>query len=166
MPEAIALLTFITLQRLAELWWGRANEARLRAAGAVEVGAAHFPLIVALHTAWIAWLWFRGWDRPLAWPLVAVFVVLQAARIWVLATLGRRWTTRVLFMPGESLVKTGPFRLVPHPNYTVVALEMVVLPLAFGLVGAAIVFGALNLAMLAWRIRVEERALTPLRGNP
>lgn len=166
MPEAIALLAFVTLQRLAELWWGRSNEARLRAAGAVEVGAAHYPLIVALHTAWIVWLWLRGWDRPLVWPFVAVFLALQAARAWVLATLGRRWTTRVLFVPGETLVKKGPFRLVPHPNYTVVALEMVVLPLAFGLVNAAIVFGVLNLVMLAWRIRVEERALTPLRANP
>lgn len=163
MPEALLLLAFVTVQRVAELVWGQSNERRLRAMGAVEIGAAHYPLIVALHTAWTLWLWFRGWDRPLVWPFVILFFVLQAGRAWVLATLGRRWTTRVLYIPGETLVKKGPFRLIPHPNYAVVALEMIVLPLAFGLWGAAIVFGLLNLAMLAWRIRVEERALTPLR---
>ncbi len=164
MPEAITLLIFVTVQRLAEMVWARSNEKRLRALGAVEVGAAHYPLIVLLHTAWVAWLWLRGWDRPLVWPWVVVFFVLQGLRVWVLATLGRRWTTRVMFVPGETLVKKGPFRLIPHPNYTVVAAEMIVLPLAFGLIGSAIVFGLLNFAMLGWRIRVEERALTPLRG--
>jgi methyltransferase len=160
---ALALLVFVTLQRGAELVWGRLNERRLRAIGAVEVGARHYPLIVLLHASWLVWIWLRGWDRPLVWPWVVLFLILQAARVWVLATLGRRWTTRVLVVPGESLVQRGPFRLVPHPNYTVVVLEIVVLPLAFGLWGAAIVFGLLNLAMLTWRIRVEERVLAPLR---
>lgn len=163
MPEALLLLAFVTVQRLAELAWGRANERRLRAMGAVEIGRAHYPLIVLLHTAWIVWLWLRGWDRPLVLFWVVVFFALQAARGWVLATLGRRWTTRVLIVPGETLVKRGPFLLIPHPNYAVVAAEMIVLPMAFGLGWAALVFGVLNLAMLAWRIRVEERALTPLR---
>jgi methyltransferase len=164
MLESVALLAFVTLQRGAELIWGRSNERALRAKGAIEVGAAHYPLIVLLHASWLAWLWLRGWDRPLVWPWVIAFFVLQAARAWVLATLGRRWTTRVFYLPGESLVKRGPFRLIPHPNYAVVALEMPMLPLAFGLWGAAIVFGLANLAMLAFRIRVEEGALKPLRG--
>jgi methyltransferase len=162
--ESIALLAFVTLQRGAELIWGRSNEAALRAKGAVEIGAAHYPLIVLLHASWLVWLWIDGWTRPLVWPFVVLFFALQAARAWVLATLGRRWTTRVLIVPGEALVKRGPFRLIPHPNYTVVALEMPVLPLAFGLWGTAIVFGLLNLCMLAWRIRVEESALRPLRA--
>ena len=163
MIESIALLVFVTLQRGAELVWGRSNERALRAKGAVEIGAAHYPAIVVLHAAWLICLWLRGWDRPLVWPWVIAFFVLQAGRAWVLATLGRRWTTRVLVIPGETLVKRGPFRIVPHPNYTVVALEMPVLPLAFGLWGTAIAFGVLNLAMLAWRIRAEETALRPLR---
>jgi len=163
MIESIALLVFVTLQRGAELVWGRSNERALRAKGAVEIGAAHYPAIVVLHAAWLICLWLRGWDRPLVWPWVIAFFVLQAGRAWVLATLGRRWTTRVLVIPGETLVKRGPFRIVPHPNYTVVALEMPVLPLAFGLWGTAIAFGVLNLAMLAWRIRAEEAALRPLR---
>jgi methyltransferase len=164
MLESIALLAFVTLQRGAELVWGRSNEAALRAKGAVEIGAAHYPLIVLLHASWLIWLWIDGWTRPLVWPFVVLFFALQAARAWVLATLGRRWTTRVLIVPGEALVKRGPFRLIPHPNYTVAALEMPVLPLAFGLWGTAIVFGLLNLCMLTWRIRVEESALRPLRA--
>jgi methyltransferase len=162
-PSALLLLVFVTVQRLGELWWGRSNEARLRAMGAVEVGRGHWPFMVALHTGWTLWLWLRGWDRPLVWPFVVLFFALQLARGWVLATLGRRWTTRVLYIPGEKLVMGGPFKLMAHPNYAVVAIEMPVLPLAFGLWGTAIVFGLLNLAMLAWRIRVEERALNPLR---
>jgi methyltransferase len=164
MIESVALLAFVTLQRGAELVWGRSNERALRARGAIEIGAAHYPAIVILHAAWLVCLWLRGWDRPLVWPWVIAFFGLQAGRAWVLATLGRRWTTRVLVVPGETLVKRGPFRILPHPNYTVVALEMPVLPLAFGLWGTAILFGLLNLAMLAWRIRAEEGALRPLRA--
>ncbi len=163
MTCSIALLVFITLQRGVEMLWARSNERALRARGAVEIGAAHYSLIVALHMGWLIVLWWKGWDAPLVWPWVVAFFVLQAARGWVLTTLGRRWTARVLVVPGETLVKRGPFRFVAHPNYAVVLLEMPVLPLAFGLWGTALVFGLLNLAVLAWRIRTEERALKPLR---
>ena len=159
MPEALLLLAFITVQRLGELVWARANEKRLRAMGAVEIGAAHYPLIVLLHGAWVVWLWFRGWDRPLIIPFVIAFFVLQAGRAWVLATLGRRWTTRVLFVQGESLVKRGPFKLIPHPNYAVVAGEIAVLPLALHLPAVAVVFTILNAVVLIIRIRAETRAL-------
>ena len=155
---------FVTLQRLAELAWNRSNEARLRAAGAVEAGAAHYPVMVILHGAWLVALWVYGWDRFLVWPWVALYLVLQAGRAWVLATLGRRWTTRVFVVPGEALVRRGPYRFVSHPNYVVVALEIFVLPLAFGLWGVAAVFGLANLALLAWRIRVENRALATVCG--
>lgn len=162
--ESLALLMFVTLQRGGELIWGRSNERALRARGAVEIGAGHYPLIVALHALWLICLWLQGWRSPLVWPWVLVFFGLQALRAWVLATLGRRWTTRVLIVPHETLVARGPFRLVRHPNYMVVALEMAVLPLAFGLWRTAVVFGLANLAMLVWRIHVEERALKPLRA--
>ena len=160
MVPALLLLVFVTLQRLAELVWNRSNEARLRAAGAVEAGAAHYPVMVVLHGAWLVALWAFGWDRPLVWGWVAAYVVLQFGRAWVLATLGRRWTTRVFVVPGETLVRRGPYRFVSHPNYVVVALEIFVLPLAFGLWAVALVFGIANLALLAWRIRVENQALS------
>ena len=159
MAPALLLLVFVTLQRLAELAWNRSNEARLQAAGAVEAGAAHYPVMVALHGAWLVAVWLYGWDRPLVWPWVALYVVLQLGRAWVLATLGRRWTTRVFVVPGETLVRRGPYRFVSHPNYVVVALELFVLPLGFGLWAVALVFGIANLVLLAWRIRVENQAL-------
>ncbi len=159
MAPAILLLVFVTLQRMAELAWNRGNEAGLRARGAVEAGAGHYPVMVALHSLWLAALWVFGWNRPLVWAWVAVYVLLQVGRVWVLATLGRRWTTRVFVVSGETLVRRGPYRFVSHPNYVVVALEIFVLPFCFGLTVLALVFGVANLALLAWRIRVENRAL-------
>lgn len=159
MLPAILLLVFVTLQRLAELVWNRSNERGLRARGAVEAGRKHYPVMVVLHGAWLVALWIFGWDRPLQWAWVGAYAALQFGRAWVLATLGRRWTTRVFVIPGESLVRRGPYRFVSHPNYLVVALEIFVLPLAFGLWGVALVFGLANLALLAWRIQVENQAL-------
>ena len=160
MAAAIALLVFVTLQRLAELAWNRSNEAGLRARGAVEAGRSHYPIMVALHGLWLAALWVWGWDRPVVWGWFVAYVVLQLGRAWVLATLGRRWTTRVFVVPGETLVRRGPYRFVSHPNYVVVVLEIFVLPMAFGLWTVALVFGLANMALLAWRIRVENQALT------
>ena len=162
MVEALALLVFVTVQRLAELAWSRRNEKRLRARGAIEVGAAHYPVMVLLHTAWLWALWGFGWNRPIVLGWTIAFFVLQAGRAWVLMSLGERWTTRVIVPPGEPLVRRGPYRFVSHPNYVVVALEIFVLPMAFGLPWLALGFGVANLAMLAWRIRVEARALADL----
>lgn len=163
MADWVWLMAFVTLQRGVELLWARRNEARLRRLGAEEAGAAHYPLIVGLHLAWLAWLWFAARDRPVSVAFVGVFALLQAGRVWVLATLGSRWTTRVLIIPGETLVRRGPYRFFSHPNYLVVALEIPTLPLCFGLWGSALVFGLANLAVLALRLRVEERALSGLR---
>ena len=161
---AVLLLAFVTVQRLTELIYARANEPRLRAAGAVEVGAGHYPLIVALHAAWLAALWWLGWDQPLKPLFTALYLLLQFGRLWVLMTLGRRWTTRVFVIPGETLVRKGPFAFFSHPNYVVVACEIFVLPLALGLTTASVVFGLANLAVLWWRIRTEGRALREIAG--
>lgn len=164
MTGAVWLLLFVTVQRLAELVYARANERRLRAAGAVEVGAAHYPAIVALHAAWLIMLWLVGWDRSLQAGWTALYLVLQLGRVWVLATLGRRWTTRVFVVRGETLVRRGPYRFVSHPNYAVVACEIFVLPLALGLPWLSLLFGLANLVVLWWRIRVEGRALREIAG--
>ena len=156
---AIIVLALVTLQRLSELALSRRNTRRLLARGAFEVAPGHYPLIVGLHAAWLGGLWALAWDRPvnLAWLLV--FVLLQAGRAWVLLSLGERWTTRIIVLPGAPLVRRGPYRLVSHPNYMVVAAEILVLPLAFGLPLFGLAFSLLNAAVLAIRIRAEARAL-------
>jgi len=156
---AVAILAFVTLQRLAELAIARRNTRRLLARGAYQVGAGHYPLIVVLHGAWLAGLWWLALGRPLIWPFAAAYFLLQPLRLWVLASLGGRWTTRIIILPGAPLVRSGPFRLLRHPNYAIVVAEIALLPLAFGLWEMAVVFSLLNAAILAIRIRAEERAL-------
>ncbi len=159
MSAASIILLLVTLQRLGELVLARHNTARLLLRGAREVAAAHYPALVLLHAAWLAGLWWLAWNAPVNGALIAVFALLQLLRLWVLATLGERWTTRILILPGAPLVLSGPYRLLRHPNYAVVVAEIAVLPLAFGLVWFAAVFSVLNAAMLFVRIRAENAAL-------
>jgi methyltransferase len=156
---SVGLLGLVTAQRLGELVLAARNTRRLKARGAYEVGAAHYPLIVALHGAWLAGLWWLAWDRPLNLVLAGLFCPVEALRIWVLVSLGERWTTRIIILPGAPLVRRGPYRFLPHPNYAVVAAEILLLPLAFGLWAYALAFTLLNAAVLWIRIRAENAAL-------
>ncbi len=156
---AIAILTFVTLQRLAELPLARANTKRLLAAGGHEVAPGHYPLIVAVHVGWLVSLWWLAPGQPIHWPFFALFALIEAGRIWVLRTLGNRWTTRIIVVPDEQLIARGPYRFVNHPNYLVVIAEIAVLPLVFGLWQVALIFSLLNAAVLTIRIRAENRAL-------
>jgi methyltransferase len=158
------ILSFVTLQRLGELWLSARNTRRLLAQGAHEVGGSHYPLIVAVHAAWLAALWWLAPGHPIDGFWLAMFVLLEVARIWVVASLGERWTTRIIVLPGEPLVRRGPYRLVDHPNYMVVAGEIAVLPLVFGLWELALIFSLLNAAVLFVRIRAENAALRSLRA--
>jgi methyltransferase len=163
MTTATIVLLLVTLQRLSELIIARRNTTALLANGAIEHGAAHYPVMVLLHASWLAGLWWLGWNASVNWPLLYLYIALQAFRIWILATLGSRWSTRILTVPNEQLVVRGPYRFVRHPNYLLVLLEVPLLPLVLGLNGFALLYGMLNIAMLAWRLRVEETALTPAR---
>jgi methyltransferase len=154
-----AILTLVTAERLGELRLAALNTRRLLAAGASEAGARHYGLIVGLHALWLGGLWLLAWGEPVRWPFLAAFLLLQVLRAWVLATLGARWTTRILVVPGEELVRHGPYRWVRHPNYLVVIGEIAILPLVFGLVWYALLFSILNAGVLWVRIRAEERAL-------
>jgi methyltransferase len=156
---AIAILAYVTLERLAELVLARSNTKSLLANGAKEHGPGHYPFIVAVHVLWLGSLWLLATGRSPDMFWLAMYVILQAARLWVLATLGPRWTTRIIVIPGEDLVKEGPYRFVNHPNYWVVIGEIAVLPLVFGLPWVALIFSLLNAAVLAVRIREENRAL-------
>ncbi len=153
------LILFLVVQRLAELGVARRNTRKLRAEGAVEFGASHYPVMVAFHACWLLTLLGVGHDRPVDPLWLALFVLLQLGRGWAIASLGRRWTTRVLVLPGATPVAHGPYRFINHPNYVVVTLEIAVVPLALGLPVVALIFTLANAAMLAWRIRVENRAL-------
>ncbi|MDO7835615.1 isoprenylcysteine carboxylmethyltransferase family protein [Sphingobium sp. HBC34] len=160
-----AIMLFVTVQRLSELVIARRNTSRLLAAGAREVGAKHYPVMVAMHAAWIATLWFTVGGRTVHMALLLVFAVLQLLRLWVLATLGPRWTTRIIVAHDAPLVNRGPFRFLRHPNYAVVTAEIAVLPLAFGLTWIAVLFTLLNAAMLHVRIGAENRALYDRRRD-
>ena len=159
MTLTIAILALVTLQRLGELFLSKRNTRRLLERGAHEVAPGHYPLIVAVHVMWLAALWWFAPGRPIDGFWLAIFVLLQIARIWVIATLGERWTTRIIILPDAPLVARGPYRWVNHPNYLVVISEIAVLPLVWGLWPVALLFSALNAAVLSIRIREENRAL-------
>lgn len=156
---SIVLLGLVTAQRLGELVLARHNTQKLKARGAYEVAPGHYPLIVLLHAAWLIGLWLLAWNRPLNLPLAMTFVAIEALRVWTLLSLGERWTTRIIILPGAPLVRRGPYRFIPHPNYVVVAAEILVLPLVFGLWAYAVVFTALNAAVLFVRIMAENEGL-------
>lgn len=162
---AILILGLVTLQRLGELVLSNRNIARLLAQGAREVGQEHYPFMVALHAAWLAGLWWLAspWggmgELTVSLPFLAVYVLLQVLRFWVIASLGRRWTTRIIVLPDAPLVRAGPYRFFSHPNYVVVVGEIAVLPLMFGLGWYALLFSGLNAVVLYMRIRAENAAL-------
>ncbi|MCX5514815.1 hypothetical protein C3941_10690 [Kaistia algarum] len=159
-----ALLGFVVLQRGIELAYARRNAARLLARGGREVGGEHYPLFIALHASWLAALILLA--RPtenVPWLLLAIFAVLQMLRIWIIASLGPYWTTRIVTLPDAPLQRRGPYRWLEHPNYLLVAAEIPVLPLILNLPVVALLFGLLNAALLTYRIHVEDRALKPRR---
>jgi len=164
-PAVYLLAGFVAGQRLAELWIARRNTRHLLAAGAVEHGARHYPLFILLHASWLAAI--VVFTPPYTEPnmiLVALFLALQAARLWVVASLGRFWTTRIIRLPGATLVRRGPYRFIRHPNYWIVAGEIALLPLAFGQWEIAVGFSLASAALTLHRIRIEEAALADRPG--
>lgn len=162
---AYVVIGLVAAQRLAELLLARRNTTALKARGAVEIGAGHYPLIVALHAGWLAAIVvFLPDPAAVSGWLLALYVLVQGLRLWTVSSLGPYWTTRIITLPGAPLVRRGPYRFLRHPNYVVVTLEIAILPLALGEVVVALVFTLLNAAALAWRIRQEEVALASRRA--
>ena len=159
MTAAEVILALVTIQRGAELALSRSNTQRLIARGAIEIAAGHYPLIVAVHASWLVSLWALGHDQPVNLLALAIYLALQGLRIWVMATLGSRWTTRIIVLPNAALVTAGPYRFLRHPNYAVVAGEIAVLPLMLYLPWLAILFTVLNALVLSIRVRAENRGL-------
>ena len=158
---AYAIIAAVIAQRLVELWYAQKNTRALLARGAVEIGQAHYPLFVALHSAWLLAI-VIALPRPVAvnWLALAGYIVLECLRVWTMISLGPYWTTRIVSLPNAPLVHRGPYRLVRHPNYLIVAGEIALLPLVFQEVWVMMIFSLL----LIWRIRQEETALAPRRA--
>jgi methyltransferase len=159
------ILGIVTLQRAGELVVSRYNTGKLVARGAVEVAPHHYPLIVAVHAAWLISLWVFGRDQLVNIAALLVYLALQGFRFWVMWTLGSRWTTRIIVLPEQPLVSVGPYRFLSHPNYAVVAGEIAILPLVLDLPLLAAIFTILNAVVLAIRISAENRALAASRGT-
>jgi methyltransferase len=156
---AEVILAAVALQRISELVLSRHNTSKLMARSAIEVAPGHYPLMVAVHTTWLISLWVLGRDQPVDGIAFLAYLVLQGLRFWVMWTLGARWTTRIIALPGEALVSAGPYRFMSHPNYAVVTGEIAILPLVLHLPLTALVFTILNAIVLVIRIRAENRAL-------
>ena len=157
-------MALLAAQRLGELAWSKRNERRLRERGAVEFGRSHYPAMVALHVGWLASTLVEarrpsGVPRPVRVAALGAFVVAQPLRYWAIASLGDRWSTRVLVPPEEAPVTTGPYRYVDHPNYVAVVVELAALPLALGAWRTAVWSTIANAEVLRRRIGVERNAL-------
>ena len=165
------LVALVALERLAELVVSTRNAAWSFERGGVESGRGHYPVMVALHSGLLVAMLVEAWVRRpdvgplLAWSMLALVLASQALRWWCIATLGRRWNTRVIIVPGLAPVASGPYRLLPHPNYVAVVVEGVALPLVHAAWLTALVFTLANAALLAVRIRVEDAALRTLPGR-
>ncbi len=161
-----SVLGLVALQRVAEMVWSLRNERRLRRRGGIELGRGHYPAMVAMHGAWLASSAVEASRAPRVrfGPLVAV-AALQPIRYWIIGSLGDRWTTRIIVVPGEPEVKSGPFAYVRHPNYMVVAAEIALVPLAFGARRTATGFAVLNALLMAVRIPAEQAALRSARPH-
>jgi methyltransferase len=166
------VVLLVAVERIAEMVLSRRNAAWSFARGGVETGQGHFPVMVVLHTAFLVGMlveaWWRRPDVPgaLAWSMLGVVVLCQAGRWWCIQALGRHWNTRVIVVPGTPPVVRGPYRILSHPNYAVVVVEGVALPLVHAAWVSALVFTVLNAALLTVRIRAEVAALAGLPPVP
>jgi methyltransferase len=167
-----ALIVLVALERVAELVVSRRNAAWSLERGGRETGGGHYPFMVVLHTGFLAGALLEAWWRrpdvspTLAWSMFLVVLAAQALRWWCIATLGHRWNTRVIVVPGMEPVTGGPYRFLRHPNYVAVVLEGFALPLVHACWITAVVFTVANAALLVVRIRVEDEALATLPTGP
>jgi methyltransferase len=168
----VLLVAAVAVERLAELIVSRRNERWSASRGGAEYGAGHYPVMVVLHTGLLvaavaeAALAHRPFLAPLGWTMLALVLASQALRWWCIRTLGPRWNTRVIVVPGLARVSRGPYRWLGHPNYVAVVVEGAALPLVHTAWITAVAFTVLNAALLTVRIRVENRALATLPPAP
>jgi methyltransferase len=165
------VILLVALERLAELVVSNRNAAWSLERGGRETGQGHYPFMVVLHSALLVGALVEAWVRrpdvpaALAWTMLALLLASQALRWWCITTLGRRWNTRVIVVPGMEPVRRGPYRLLSHPNYVAVVVEGLALPLLHAAWVTALVFTVANAALLTVRIRTENAALATLPND-
>ena len=161
-PQIIAIL--ILAQRGLEEIYSQANTKQLLAQGAREAGAAYYPVVATAHLCWIASLFLLiSPNATITWPLLVLFGLLQIARYWVIGSLGRYWTHRIITLESAPVVLNGPYKYIRHPNYVITLIETLLLPLAFGAWGLALIMTAIWAAVLHYKIMLEDEALAKRR---
>jgi methyltransferase len=163
---AQAVFAYVIVQRLGEMVYANANTRRLLAEGGREHGRGHYPLFIFLHGGWLLAITLIA--QPAANPnpwLLAAFIASQSLRFWTLFSIGRWWTTRIISAPHFPRVCKGPYRFIPHPNYTVVVIEIAIVPMLLGASSLVLAFTLANAMLLAWRIRIEAQVLTEREGE-
>jgi methyltransferase len=162
-PPQIAALIILCQRGLEELHSAR-NTRRLLAEGAHEDGRDYYPVVAVAHLAWIASIFFLiPPDAPVIWPLIVLYVMIQPVRYWIIGTLGRYWTHRIITLDDAPVVRRGPYRFIRHPNYAVTVAETLILPLAFGAVALAVIMTAVWSAVVGYKIVLEDRAISERR---
>jgi methyltransferase len=162
--QIVALL--ILLQRGLEELYSARNTSRLIAEGGREAGRDYYPVVAITHLAWIAAIFLLiPSTAPVIWPLATLYLLLQVARYWIIATLGRYWTHRIITLKDAPVVRDGPYRYLRHPNYVVTIAETFLLPLVFGNAAIAVIFGCVWSAVLYYKIILEDAALAERRGD-
>ena len=160
----IAAILLLAQRGLEEIYSAR-NTKALLAAGGREEASTYYPVVAATHLAWIASIFFLiPPDAIILWPLIAYYLLLQIVRYWVIGSLGRYWTHRIITLPDAPIVTRGPYRYLSHPNYAVTIVETFVLPLAFGTLALGAIMTALWWTVLSTKIRLEDEALRSRRG--
>lgn len=166
-PFLLVLFMFVIIQRFVELIIAKRNEKWMKRRGAIEVGIAHYKWFVIVHglffvCLFVEWLYQQPLTSVNGW-LFSLFAALQVGRLWCIMSLGRYWNTKIIYLPGVPLVKKGPYKYMKHPNYLIVGLELVILPLLFQAYWCAIIFPLLHLLLLRIRIPIENKALLELK---
>jgi methyltransferase len=163
-PQIAAFL--VLCQRGIEEWYSARNTRHLISQGAREVGGDYYPVVAVTHLGWIASLFaLIPADAPVYWPLIALYLLLQVARYWIIFSLGPYWTHRIFTLKGAPIVRRGPYRCVRHPNYVVTIAETFVLPAAFGAFALAVIMTCIWGAVIAYKIVLEDAALMPRRES-
>ncbi|WP_110112312.1 isoprenylcysteine carboxylmethyltransferase family protein [Bacillus sp. CGMCC 1.16541] len=158
------LLVILAIQRMMELFIAKRNEKWMKKQGAIEVGQTHYKWIVIVHMCFFLSLFIEvQWFQKVVsnwWVwLTLLFVIVQAARVWAISSLGKYWNTKIIILPEADVVLKGPYKFIKHPNYVIVAIEFIVIPLLFHAHITMILFSVLNVAILSVRIPSEEKAL-------